>query len=149
PPNTPPPMDTTRRRIILTVTLGVAISAYLVFFTDIVFPPAIPIEARPLHEVSGEPAYGEPIVVFTLGDVVRLHGVTAVALDDAGKPTDTVWSLAAETRSMPVHAIVFGSTIPGMRHTDPSTTGELEPGRTYRVTLRAGRRTGTHDFTVE
>lgn len=127
--------------------LTVLALVYVVFFTDLIFPPRLAIEAEQLHVMAGERPNSIPLPIFAIDHRCRLSEVRVVRLTDTGDDQETVWHVVGATRSAPVSTFVYGASIDGMRPAEAGTRRtRLEFGARYRVEVRSGRRYGHLEF---
>ncbi|MEM7680673.1 MAG: hypothetical protein AAF288_01825 [Planctomycetota bacterium] len=129
------------------VALALVAGGYAAFFTDLIFPPELAVYAENLDTLRTDETYAFPLMVFAMEDRVRLSSLRVVQLDDAGQAGPVVWRLNADPTAVELDTFTYGSTISGMSPpADAPPRQRLEPGRTYRLELRAGRRKGAVEF---
>ncbi len=141
----------TKKNVWLLLFLVVLTGFYLAYFTDWFHSPIIHI-SHTIRQSHFRPQNKVPatLVIFGLEPRgLRLNTIKVVDLDAYEKNPETlpVWQLISDTRSMPVHEIVYGQGIRGMH---PLVAGRgatpLLEGRVYRIFISAGRAKGVHDF---
>jgi len=141
-------MDDSNKRVWKFVgVFGVLALVYVVFFTDLIFPPTLGIEVEQLHVMAGERPSSIPIPIFAIDHRCRLSEVRVDRLSPSGDVTETVWHVVGASRSAPISTFVYGASIDGMR---PAEEGgrrtRLEFGSRYRLEVWSGRRRGRIEF---
>lgn len=75
--------------------------------------------------------------------------VIPVAALGAGSNAVPLWHVVSDSNSVPVKVFAYGDHIRGLRPlVQKSRPMPLEPNVTYRLSVRAGRASGQHDFSV-
>jgi hypothetical protein len=149
-----------RKEYFLVGLVVVLVGLYVVCFTDWFRPGTLRIEhsTRVLREAwngaqrvdsTGKEELGN--VSFTLHGTFMLDSVKVVPLAEylTNKYVPPTWALESGSGSDPVSGFAYGMNIAGMKPVHQGRTPELlEPGRTYRLIVEAGRVRGEHDFSI-
>lgn len=141
---------------LLIITLLLLAAAYAYYFTDWFASENIQI-VHSLRPVAAKRARGKTpapnptvnAVSFSLDRKCRLTEVRVIPTAElaTNKYAHPVWHLVSESNSIPVKALVYGTTPRGMH---PKVKGAqadpLLPDVTYRLFVTAGDLKGEHDF---
>lgn len=137
------------KTVILIAAAAILAAVYLYFFTDLVKRPRIQIisQIRPAIPSPSNP--NVCTVAFTFDGKYPLTSlkvlrVEARSVKRSGAP---LWHLVTSSNSVPVHGLVYGIAIAGMRAADTNRPPQpLEPGVTYRLLVESGKLKGEKDF---
>ena len=145
-PRSPFPAGQARLKVLGTIAVVMAV-VYVIGFTDLLRRHSIRVDVAPIDILHPEDASGAPLMVFALDDRYRLSALRVVQTSEDGVEQEVVWHLKGNSRSRPVDRFVYGATVFGMEPPGvPRRRIRLEPGQTYRLDVRAGRRRGEVEF---
>lgn len=136
---------------LITVAILLA-AAYVCFFSDWLNAPRIQIipQTRPIR--SGDVNVGVYPISFLLERQLRLTSVKVVeaAAYEANKNAPALWHLVSQSGSAPMQGFLYGEPIGGMTMAKTNEVPRaLEPNKTYRILIEAGRARGAQDFSAQ
>lgn len=143
----------TKKSIVLIVLAVVLAGVYVAFFTDWFVKPQIQIlpQIRPPTRGS-RVAPGDVAtypVTFAFDRKYQFTEIKVVSADDekTNKYPHAVWHMISDSNSIPVKALLYGSSLRGMKPKVPrAAPDQLEPGVPYKLYLTAGKAKGEVKF---
>jgi hypothetical protein len=139
----------TKRALILILIATALACGYGVWWSGWFSRMDIQIIYRPPHRQPANPARGVYPAAFVLDKAYELTSIQVLPLEEllASRNRAPLWHVESKRRSPPLDVIYYGLPIEGMRSALPEMDAPpLQPGKAYRVIVKAGRAQGQCDF---
>jgi hypothetical protein len=149
-----------KNAIVLTVTVLAVAGFYLYLYRDsfkkrdIQIFHTIRLDSAALRH---RPAAGggdetPNVITFGMGTDYKLTSIKIIPVEalKTNKYAVPIWELESTSNSAPIKAFSYGEHIYGMHPPSKGAQPEpLQPNVTYRLLVKAGSKTGEHDFTIK
>lgn len=139
-----------KKSLVLIVFAAVLAVIYVIFFTTWFRPETVRI-FHTTRYVSRRGAANDPKpeLMFGLSQRLKLTEIEVVSLA-TNQNVLPLWHLVSTSNSVPVKSFAYGQFIRGLHPALPGDRAEpLATNVPYRLTVRAGRITGQHDFELK